>query len=233
MLQCMQCHGERHGVAPQLLLGLGAMFLGLLLVLDNFGWLQARRIVRLWPVLLIGMGLYRLYHSLRSRARPCGHVLVLLGTGLLLANFGLLSARQGLAVFLLIAGAVTALRATRRGTAALAPMTLPPDRDLDLFAFMSYISRALGTVLRGGQVTAIMGFCEIDLRGARIDGEAVVNVFAFWGGMDIRVPPGWLVEGRGVAVLGAFEDKSRRPDDDRQKLIVTGMVIMGGVEVKN
>jgi hypothetical protein len=233
MLQCMMRHGGRGGVAPQLLLGLGVMFLGLLLVLDNFGLLQARRIVRFWPVLLVGMGLFRLYHSLRARTRPCGVVLIPLGLGLLLLNFGLVSFRQGLAMFLLVAGAVMALRATRREPAGLAPMAIEPDPDLDLFSFMSYISRAVGAAFRGGQVTAIMGFCEIDLRGARIDGEAVVNVFAFWGGMEIRVPPGWLVEGRGVAVLGAFEDKSRRPDDDRQKLIVTGMVIMGGVEVKN
>ena len=36
-----------------------------------------------------------------------------------------------------------------------------------------------------------------------------------------------------MAVLGGFEDKTRRPLDDRKKLVVTGLAVMGGVEVKN
>lgn len=230
----MRCQGGRHAVTPQLVLGLAAMFLGLLLVLENFGLLQPRKIVRFWPLLLIGVGLFRLFSSLQSRTRPVGLFQVLLGTGLLLVNLGALKFSQALAVFLLVAGATVAWRATRSRGGVLPRMDIDATRDLELFAFMSYISRAVGNpAFRGGQVSALMGACEIDLRGSRIDGEAVLNLFAFWGGVEIRVPSDWLVEGRGVAVLGAFEDRSRRPDDDRQKLIVTGTVIMGGVEVKN
>ena len=224
---------QRHGFTPQLVLGLGAMALGLVLVLENFGLLQARRIVRYWPLLLIGMGLYRLYNSVRSRTRPAGHLLLLLGVFLLLGNLGFITPAQALGMFLLIGGAVLALRSPRREHGEIVPLALEGGRDLDLFAFMSYITRSVSDVFRGGQTSAIMGACEIDLRGAHIEGQAVINVFAFWGGVEIRVPSDWMVEGRGLAVLGAFEDKSRRPDDSRQKLIVTGLVIMGALEVKN
>lgn len=222
------------GVAPQLVLGLAVMLLGLLLALENFGVVEARRLIRYWPVLLIGLGLARLYDSLRSHARPAGHVLLLIGAGLLLVNLGLLRVSQALAVLLLAGGAVIAWRAAQ---AARAPVALPSDagRHLDLSSLMSYVSRSVGNPdFAGGHATAVMGACEIDLRGAHIqDGEAVINVFAFWGGIELKVPADWMVESRGTAVLGAFEDNSRRPADDRQKLVVTGIVIMGGVEIKN
>ena len=42
---------------------------------------------------------------------------------------------------------------------------------------------------RGGDMMAFMGGCEIDLRQARIAaGPAVIDAFAFWGGVEIQVP---------------------------------------------
>jgi predicted membrane protein len=87
---------------------------------------------------------------------------------------------------------------------------------------------------RGGDLTAVMGGCEIDLRQARIDGEAIIDVFAMWGGIEIRVPEDWTVIGRVTPLLGGFEDKTRPPQTaSTHRLVIRGFVIMGGVEVKN
>lgn len=87
---------------------------------------------------------------------------------------------------------------------------------------------------RGGDATAIMGGCEIDLRGAGTDGEpAVIECFAVWGGIEIWVPDTWSVECRGTAILGGFTDKSQSVNGGQKKLIVRGTAIMGGVEIKN
>ena len=88
---------------------------------------------------------------------------------------------------------------------------------------------------RGGESSAIMGGCEIDLRQASIKGEdAVINTFAMWGGIKIKVPPTWNVIVQGVPFLGGFDDKSVKPADPSAKcLIVKGTAIMGGVEVTN
>jgi predicted membrane protein len=88
---------------------------------------------------------------------------------------------------------------------------------------------------RGGESSAIMGGCEIDLRQASIqEEEAVINTFAMWGGIKIKVPPTWNVIVQGVPFLGGFDDKSVKPADrSAKRLVVKGTAIMGGVEVTN
>ena len=41
---------------------------------------------------------------------------------------------------------------------------------------------------KGGELTAIMGGLEIDLREASMKGEAMIDIFAMMGGMEMRVP---------------------------------------------
>jgi predicted membrane protein len=78
-----------------------------------------------------------------------------------------------------------------------------------------------------------MGGCEIDLRQAAIDGEAVIDVFALWGGIEIRVPDDWTVIGQVTPFMGGYDDKTRsRPGSGAHRLVIRGMVVMGGVEVK-
>ena len=88
---------------------------------------------------------------------------------------------------------------------------------------------------RGGDVTAIMGGCHIDLRGASITvpHEPVLEVFAMWGGIEIRVPPDWTVVSSVGPILGGYEDKTTPPKDDSKRFVVRGSVVMGGIEVKN
>jgi hypothetical protein len=55
-----------------------------------------------------------------------------------------------------------------------------------------------------------------------------------WGGIEILVPPEWSVVSMGTPILGAFEDKTRPPQQaGGPRLVVKGVVIMGGVEIKN
>jgi predicted membrane protein len=235
-------HGMERGMGSdktvarlRVVFGLGVALLGLLLTLDNFGLLEATQLTRYWPVLLIAAGLAKLSHRLRSKARPAGIFLIVLGLILLLVNLGILPFRLALGIFLLVAGAWIVGRAARSTAASPAKLVADPSTHLDDLALLGGIQRALSTQdFRGGNATAVMGGCEIDLSKASIEsGEAVINIFAFWGGIDIKVPADWMVESRVVALLGGFSDSARRPDDDRKKLIITGYALMGGVEVHN
>jgi hypothetical protein len=57
---------------------------------------------------------------------------------------------------------------------------------------------------------------------------------AFWGGIEIYVPKDWTVTSNVATFMGGFIDK-RRPTTTAptKTLVITGLVIMSGVEVKN
>ena len=218
----------------RLFLGLAVMLFGLALALDNFGLFQLRYLLRFWPIALIAVGAARLARSTRLGGPPDGLVMASIGTLLLLMTLGVLQFKQAFSLVLLSLGGVMVLRALHRGpTGEMGP--LGPER-LDAFALLGGVQRvSRSTDFRGGSASATLGGCDIDLRQASIlDGEtAVLDALALMGGIEVRVPEDWTVETRGIAVLGGFEDKTRRPLDDRKKLVVTGLAVMGGVEVKN
>ena len=219
----------------RLILGITVMALGLALALDNFGLFRARYIFRMWPLVLVAIGLTRLSQSIRHGGRPEGHVLALVGIGLLLMNFGLIDFKQALAFFLLSVGGVVVYRATRPVGNGPDPDAVSPQR-MDAFALLGAVQRvSRATEFQGGSASAMLGGCEIDLREAAMPegGTAVLDTLAIMGGVEVRVPDDWSVETRGMAVLGGFEDKTRRPLDDRRRLVITGLAVMGAVEVKN
>jgi predicted membrane protein len=78
-----------------------------------------------------------------------------------------------------------------------------------------------------------MGGCSLDMRTASIQGEAVINVFAFWGGVTIKCPPDWTVVLQGTPIMGGFEEKTATPPDGSKRLVIRGYAVMGGVEVRN
>ena len=218
----------------RLFLGLAVMLFGLALALDNFGLFQLRYLLRLWPVILIAVGVMRLVRSTRAGGPPDGLVMTCVGVLFLLMTLDLLRFRQAFALFLLALGAVMVLRAVRGGSGADTG-SVGAER-VDAFALLGGVQRvSRSTDFRGGSVSATLGGCDIDLRQATVlEGEtAVLDVLALMGGVEVRVPEDWSVETRGMAMLGGFEDKTRRPLDDRRRLVVTGLAVLGGVEVKN
>jgi predicted membrane protein len=95
--------------------------------------------------------------------------------------------------------------------------------------------RPVSRPFRGADLSAIMGGIKLDLTSARMEGDtAIVEVFAFWGGVEIFVPPDWTVTSEVTTLLAGFIDK-RRPTSvvPTKNLIVKGMVVMSGVEIKN
>jgi predicted membrane protein len=116
------------------------------------------------------------------------------------------------------------------------PTSVDSDSTLSGTAIMSGFRRTSNSQdFRGGELTAIMGGCEVDLREASIkDGEAIIDVFAFWGGIELKVPTDWSVVVMGSPLMGGFDDKTRSPQGGSTKrLIIKGYAIMGGVEISN
>ncbi len=110
------------------------------------------------------------------------------------------------------------------------------ENTVNAFVIMGGIGRRFNTQdFKGGTAIAVMGGVELDLRQASIaQGEAAIDVLAFWGGIEIRVPEDWVVESQVFPFMGGFEDRTGpRPSGARKRLVVRGLAFMGGVEVKH
>jgi hypothetical protein len=227
---------DRRSSSPRLILGIFLMSLGVLFTLGNLRLIDARHYMKYWPVLLIAIGLSKLA-SPGPRGKLGAGIWVLVGGWLLAGNLGLVSITFWslwpgiLFVFLGAALALGALR-PREGTAEGASA----DDAIRLISFMGGTERASASQsFRGGEMTAIMGGCELDLtRAAPVQGGAVIETLAFMGGLEIKVPEDWIVECRGVPFMGGYEDSTKPPTQDTGKrLVITGFAMMGGVEVHN
>jgi len=86
---------------------------------------------------------------------------------------------------------------------------------------------------RRNYTSAVMGGAEIDFREAVMGpGVTELQVFTLWGGVEVIVPPGMNVESHGIGIMGGFEHApDRMPDPNAPTLRVTGLAIMGGVEI--
>src|SRR5580658_7115314 len=87
----------------------------------------------------------------------------------------------------------------------------------------------------GADLTAVMGGVKLDLSNAPMAREtAVIDVFALMGGAEIFVPRDCDVTVKIVSLMGGVSDK-RRPATvpATRHLIIQGMAVMGGVEIKD
>ncbi|MBM3934041.1 MAG: hypothetical protein FJ319_07035 [SAR202 cluster bacterium] len=106
-------------------------------------------------------------------------------------------------------------------------------------ALSSSEQRVLSQDFKGGQVTAIMGGVEIDLRDAHVlERPAKIDATVIMGGAEISVPEGWVVRFDNVNFMGGSGDERKRrhmepPADNKPDLLITGLVLMGAVEIKS
>jgi predicted membrane protein len=220
----------------QILLGLLIIVFGTIMLLDRVDFIEAREYLRWWPVLLIAYGASRLVEPGARQGRGIGWFFVLLGGLLTLDRLDVFNFRVWdlWPLILVFVGGSLVWRAFQRRSGGA-----PGGDSLDTvngFAFWSGIERKnLSKEFRGGELTAIMGGMEIDLRGATIAGpEAQIDVFVIWGGIEIKVPDTWAVVVAGTPIMGGISDESRQPvGANPPRLIVRGTAVMGGVEIKN
>jgi predicted membrane protein len=217
-------------ITPRLVVGLGIMLAGLVMALDSLGLLDAGRVLSFWPLVLIAVGVVKVMGPPEHRHGSL--VWFVAGVGLLLVTLGYMPFSRLWAVLLFFVGASIAWRAIRPPL----PRALGSGDALDLTAVLGGAkSGSTSRDFRGGSATATLGGCEVDLRHASIaDGqEAVLDVFAFWGGIGVRVPEDWEVVNRVTTFLGGFENKTLPTPGANKRFVIQGTAIMGGVEVKN
>jgi predicted membrane protein len=219
---------------PQLIMGLLVVFVGVMFTLDNLGVADAERYLRYWPVAIIALGFAKVWQARDGRGGFGGVIFIIAGSWLLLNSLMLVHVEElweFWPLLLVLLGVSIVWRSLGGRTAAGADSTAT----VSAVAVLGGVNRGNNSkAFRGGDLTAVMGGCEVDLRQAAIDGEAVIDVFAMWGGIELRVPEDWTVDSRITPLLGGVEDKTRPPQGaTAHRLVLRGFAIMGGIEVKN
>lgn len=233
-------HEHRLPLTGRLVFGLVVILLGVLFTLDNLGAIEAGEILRWWPAALVAYGISRVAGLYCRQNLVAGIVFTLVGALLLLREAGFPAPDPwALWPVLLVAVGFSmvlgTLRRTRETGSTVAPGT-EGDSTFSTFVMWSGIERKVGSLdFRGGDATAIMGGAEIDLRQAKMPGgRAVVDVMVMWGGVELFVPSDWKVTVEALPLMAGVEDATRAPaGETRGHLIVKGLVLMGGVEIKN
>jgi predicted membrane protein len=232
----------RTNASAQVVIGLLVMAFGVLFLLDNLNIIYLRHVIFFWPLAFVASGLVALFSDGPRSGRVTGIVLIAIGVAMTLNRLGyvFISWRTFWPLVMIGLGGLILYR-TMGGKRVVHISTGPYTKDdakadnvVDITAILGGFERRVSAQdFRGGEITAIMGGCALDLREAALTTEAVINVFAIWGGITIKVPPDWTVVLNGTPVMGGFTEKTARPPDNRKRLIVTGYAIMGGVEVRN
>jgi len=89
---------------------------------------------------------------------------------------------------------------------------------------------------KGGNITAVMGGSEFDLRHVEFASKvAVIDIFTLFGGTKFIVPEDWAIQSDAIAILGGFTDKRAvsMNSSEGNILVIKGIVMLGGVEIKS
>ena len=233
---------RHHSPASGIIFGGLIIAIGLFLLLDNLKIIHARDIWQFWPLILVAFGLARIVES-RSPARLVwGGLVAGAGVFLFLDNLDLLPPFLDFSiiwpVILIGVGGSLLLRAVERKK-YLDGVSATDDAGGNWIAVFSGGKRRIDSgEFRHADVLAVFGGFQVDLRGASIpDEQAIIDVNAMFGGVEIRVPETWTVIPKCIGIFGGVDDKTIPPKTEPgakpQRLVVTGVAVFGGVSIRN
>jgi hypothetical protein len=232
-------------VSVRLVLGLLIVALGTIFLADNLGWVEGEDLLRrFWPAAFVTLGAIMLLQPhAKGSSRYWGLLPIVAGLWIYANQEEWLDVHLGDLLFpglLLLFGGSLVWRAMRGPRAPVSDRAEDPDAYVRSFAVMAGNEvRSTSSAFRGGDLGAFMGGVVIDLTQAKLAGDrATIDAIGMWAGIEIKVPPDWRVVSEVLPLMAAFEDKTRpaAPVSEAapsKTLVVRGVIVMGGIEVKN
>jgi hypothetical protein len=105
--------------------------------------------------------------------------------------------------------------------------------ELELVAVFDGIDlRSQASEFKGGSMLSWFGGISLDLRDAVLAERARLSVNTFMGGIAIKTPPGWRVEGNVKSLFGGVKvETPARDDAGAPVLTIDGMALLGGIAI--
>jgi len=220
----------------RVVIGLLVIAYGVLLTAANAGWYPGYRILDHWfhGIALLVLGLRGATCATSTVTRTIGWIAS--GVGLIwlaeAAGGHRIDITDWWPLIIVGVGVLMLVRAVDFGRSS--NVTEAGPSQATGVAFWSGIHRRIASpAFSHADFAAVMGGIEVDLRPATTaGGKAVIEVFVMWGGIEITVPPDWVVQNEAIVIMGGVEDGSSGSPSAQNTLILRGLILMGGVEIK-
>jgi len=231
-----KCKPMKKGIFGFLLLAAGT-----LLLLFNMELLpvEYRSVVFSWPMLLIAIGLINITSK---DSFVLGAILILVGGFFILPKFLVLPINfvsLFWPVLLIAAGLLIMLKKWRfqKYLHAVRNSELSSGYIDETNIFGGNKTKVNTPEFKGGKMVNIFGGSEIDLTQTKLgEGQNILEVVCVFGGFVLIVPADWVIKVEAASVLGGFTDKRlsiKTQNGDNKELIIKGVVVLGGGELKS
>ena len=230
-----------HSHDGKLITGALLIIIGALLMLGNFDFIDVNisHYIFSWKSLLILLGL--VFLGTKTNKTP-GYILIGIGVFFWLPGFFDYNIRLHDVFWplLLIGLGFLLINRQRSLTGHPADNTTgesgPSGYLDDVSIFGGGIKIIQSKSFKGGNITAIFGGSEFDLRQVEMASDfAVIDVFTLFGGTKFVIPEGWNVKSDAISILGGLSDKRvvHPGPSEGKTLVIKGLVMLGGVEIKS
>lgn len=204
---------------------------GSVFLLDALNIIDVSGLISNWgPLLIIIVGLFSLANNPRAFVLPVAIISV--GVLLLLNSLDFIDVNVWQLIWpiaIIGFGVSMLVKRSKRGR-----KTVNTDEISSTVVFSGIEMNNTSDDFQGGVITTVFGGAEIDLRNTRLQGEATIEVFVAFGGIELKVPREWDVHVSGVPLFGGIEDGTHKPEaDDSPRLYLKGTCMFGGVEISN
>lgn len=223
------------------IIGVLILAVGFMLLAGSFGYIETRGLwSTFWPVILIAIGLVNLVDGPRNYV--FSGLMLSFGTIFLLRNLGFdyfygIDFWDMFWPLVLIIVGVWFLTSKKNRSFAKGKREVSDDLVDTMVIFSGSDMLNQSQNFRGGQATALFGGIDMDLRHAEIVNRPAkkMDVFAAFGGVDIKVPEHWRVKVTGIPLFGGWGNKTANKENASKEidLEINCLVLFGGFDVKN
>lgn len=221
------------------LIGIILVVLGGLLFLRNLDFFVWNFNIFSWPVILLVIGIIILSNNKNSGG---GLILVVLGIIGLISRYTNFSFRYILheywPILLIGFGIYLVLKRNSSDNFKEAESIQNDEYYLDTFSFLKGRTLKIKTNnFLGGKITALLSGFKIDMTEANFVNQKTIDIVTILGGTEIFIPSDKKIIFNATTMFGGFEDKRSKlfssDTESNDVLMIKGLVLFGGVEIKN